>query len=55
MNTVNERSQFDAVQKHLQMVRNYLHTVISPEEILLRKAMQEYAISLQPRKMPTAA
>lgn len=55
MNTVNERSQFDAVQQHLQMVRNYLHTVISPEEILLRKAMQEYALTLRQQQLRAAA
>lgn len=46
MRTVNERLEFDAVQKHLQMVENYLHVVIFPEEVLLRQAMQEYALSL---------
>ena len=55
MDTVHEWSQFDAVQKHLQMVRNYLHTVISPEEVLLRKAMQEYALTLQQERLRTAA
>lgn len=55
MDTVNERLQFDAVQKHLEMVRNYLHTVISPNEVLLRNAMQEYSLSLQQQKLRTAA
>ena len=55
METVNERSQFDAVQQHLQMVRNYLHTVISPNEALLRDAMQEYTLILQKRNLRTAA
>lgn len=55
METVSERSQFDAVRQHMQMVRNYLHTVISPEEILLREAMQEYALSLQQQALPNAA
>ena len=54
MKTVNERSQFDAVQQHLQTIRNYLHTVISPNDILLRNAMQDYALTLK-RDLRTAA
>lgn len=55
MNTVNERSQSDAVHEHLQIIQHYLHTVISPDDLLLRKAMQEYALTLCHEQMRTAA
>lgn len=55
METVHERSQFSAVQKHMQLVRNFLHTVISPQDALLREATQEYALTLQQESLRDAA
>ena len=55
METVHERPQFDAVQKHLQLVLNFLHTVISPHDALLREATQEYALTLKQENLRNAA
>ncbi len=55
MKTVNERSQFDAVQKRLQLLQNFLHTVISSEDNLLQQATEEYALTLQHEALRSAA
>lgn len=55
MKTVNERSQFNAAQMHMQTVQNFLHTVISPQDALLREATQVYALALKQETLPRAA
>ena len=55
MNTVGERSQFDAVRKHLELLENFLHTVVSPEDELLREAMHQYEQTLSTDRLPNAA
>ena len=55
METVSERSQFDAVRKHLELLENFLHTVVSPEDDLLREAMHQYKQTLSTDRLPNAA
>lgn len=55
MKTVSERPQFDAVRKHLDLLENFLHKVVSQEDELLREAMRQYEQTLSTDRLSNAA
>ena len=55
MKTAHEPSQFEAVQEHLAMLQNFLHTVVSHEDQRLREAMRQYEQTLLTERLRNAA